>query len=214
MPVATWYVPTSGSSAGSSPYAGPSNASPYSSPTYPMSSFSPGPLSPPPLNYSRYAPLPALNGHIHDVFRDPSRHMLSFDVSCDPTYALSSLPPPVRVQAATSPCLPCVSITCDLFPGSIDIHPSSSKPGAFVTVADVIQGIIRGLREAVSREEIAMAAHVHDMPRVHKAFTRRCRRLGQQDHLRRIDFLMGAHRFVGLLSTSQNPDVWKLALSL
>ncbi|KAJ6627511.1 hypothetical protein B0H10DRAFT_1994944 [Mycena sp. CBHHK59/15] len=230
MPERTRYVQPFGSPTGGYPYVGTSSG--YPSPTYTVSSSlsaSPG-MTPPPMNHSRSlyacAPLPAINGHIHDALRAHSRPRMAFDVSYDPAYTVASSPvlsSRVLAEAATSPCLPCVSIISDLLPWRIDIHPSSSKPGAYVTVADVLNGIYHALRHPLSGEELA-ATPAAIVPSIRQAFHSRCSRLAYANDptaaksearrgIRRIDFLLGNHQFVGLLSTSQNPDVWKLVVS-
>ncbi|KAJ7688417.1 hypothetical protein B0H17DRAFT_1202966 [Mycena rosella] len=197
-------------------------------------SASPMGLTPPPFSHSRSlyacAPLPALTGmpgHIHDALSGRGRHMLAFDVSYDPAY--TGLSPRVLAEPATTPSLPCVIITCDYFPGGapMAIYPSSSKPGAlsYVTVADVLNGIYRGLRRQLRKEELdTMPVSQPYMASVHQAFYSRCRRLARtvdpaaadseaRKGIRLIDLLLGKHTFCGLLPTKENPDVWQLAVS-
>ncbi|KAJ7755616.1 hypothetical protein DFH07DRAFT_821177 [Mycena maculata] len=232
VPATTRYV------GGAFAYAS-SSTSPYPSPTYTMSSLStsPGPMSPPPFNHSRSlyacAPLPALNepGHVHNVLSGAHgrRHFMAFDVSYDPAYTVSASPvlsPRVLAEPATTPHLPCVTIMSDLFPWRISIYPSSSKPGAYVTVADVLNGIYRGLRQQVRRDELdTLPVPQPFVTAVRKAFHSRCSRVARagdpvaadseaRKGIRRMDFLLGNHMFAGLLPTSENPDVWKLVVSL
>ncbi|KAJ7499241.1 hypothetical protein FB451DRAFT_1204772 [Mycena latifolia] len=239
MPARTRYVQPVGSPSAAFPYVGSSNgASPYPSPTYTMSSLSASPplMTPPPFSHSRSlyacAPLPPLNGmpgSIHDVLSGArGRHMLAFDVSYDPAYTVSAssgLSPRVLAEPATTPPLPCVTISCDLFPWRVAIYPSSSKPGAYVTVADVLNGIYRDLRHRLRKEELAtMSASQPFMASVHQTFYHRCNMLARavdpaaadseaRKGIRRIDFLLGKHTFCGLLPTSETPDVWKLVVS-
>ncbi|KAJ7162545.1 hypothetical protein C8R43DRAFT_1123247 [Mycena crocata] len=206
-------------------YAGASTStSPYPSPTYTMSSLSPGTMTPPHFNHSRSlyacAPLPALNGetgHIHPVLSGAhGRHALTFDLSYDPTYTVSSSPvltPRVLAESATTPALPCVTIVSDLFPWRIAIYPSSSKPGACCTVADVLNGIYRELRQQVPKDELAAVPRAHRTS-VSQAYSTRMLTRPEADRaIRRIDFLLGNHRFCGLQPTSENPDVWRLTVS-
>ncbi|KAJ7507439.1 hypothetical protein B0H11DRAFT_1705347 [Mycena galericulata] len=150
---------------------------------------------------------------------------MAFNVSYDPAYASPSLSPRVLAEPATSPPLPCVTILSDLFPWRISIYPSSSKPGAYVTVADVLHGLYRGLRHRVRKEELeTISVPKPFIASVRQAFHNRCSRLARtvdpaaadseaRKGIRRIDFLLGNHMFTGLLPTSENPDVWKLAVS-
>ncbi|KAJ7122760.1 hypothetical protein C8R44DRAFT_621220 [Mycena epipterygia] len=147
---------------------------------------------------------------------------MAFDVSNDPAYTVS-LSPRVLAEPATTPCLPCVTIISDLFPWRISIHPSSSKPGAFVTVADVLHGLYRDFSRRLRREELESIS-VPFMTSLRQAFYSRCSRLARavdpaaadseaRKGIGRIDFLLGSHIFSGLLPTSENPDVWKLSVS-
>jgi len=153
---------------------------------------------------------------------------MAFDVSYDPAYTVSASPvlsSRVLAEPATTPALPCVTIVSELFPWRISIYPSSSKPGAFVTVADVLNGIYRGLRQQVRKEELEnISVPKPFIASVRQAFYSRCSRLARtvdpaaadseaRKGIRRIDFLLGNHMFAGLLPTSENPDVWKLAVS-
>ncbi|KAJ6510155.1 hypothetical protein C8R47DRAFT_1096884 [Mycena vitilis] len=228
MPSRTGYVPARSPSWGS-PYAGPSTPS-YPSPTYTQFSTSPGPSPPRPLNHSRplyaCAPLPALNCDIHPVLSAHGRHKPPIDIAHDPAYTFPALPvlsprvlaEPAATNGVTS--LPYFTIECAPFPWRIDVRPSSSKSGAYVTVADVFNSIYRGLHRRVPREELeAMSLSPHYISSVRRAFDSRCRSLAQVDPaaacaegIRRIDFLLGNSLFAGLLPiTSESPDAWKLA---
>jgi len=238
MPARTGYVQPAGSPPGGYyPYAGTPYAStstspyPYLSPTYTPSSFSasPGPMSPPPLNHSRSlyacAPLPALNCDIHPVLSAHSRHKTTLDVSCDPAYTFSTSPvlsPRVLAEPATTTCLPYFTITLDPLPWRVDVRLCSSKSGAYITVADVLNAVYLDLRRQVRKEELeAFPRHV--VSSAQQAFYSRCSRLATVDRvaadsearkgLRRIDFLFGNSLFAGLLPTSESPDSWKLTFS-
>ncbi|KAJ7638517.1 hypothetical protein FB45DRAFT_903109 [Roridomyces roridus] len=197
-------------------FSPPSSAAPqyYPSPYTPSGS----PMTPPPFNHSRslYAcsPLPPLNGHIHNLLSSRSGPALGFDVSSDPAHTLSSLlSPPVLAEPATTPCLPCVTIVSDLFPWRISIYPSSSKPGAYVTVADVLCGIYRELRQQVPADDHDLvSAPQHILDAASRSFYARCKRDASQRPrgLRRIDFLQGRRAFSGLSPTSESPDIWRL----
>jgi hypothetical protein len=239
MPARTRYVQPLGSPSGAFTYsAGSSNgaSSYYPSPTYTMSSLSasPGPMTPPqippPFLHSRSlyacAPLPALSGmpgHIHPALSGAhGRHTIVFDVASDP--ADLGLSPRVLAEPATSPPLPCLFILLPGTPWHISIHPSSSK-GAYVTVADVLTGIYRGLRRQVQKEEVeTLPVSQPFMASVRQAFYSRCSRLTRvvdaaavdseaRKGIRRIDFLLGNHMFRGLLATPDSPDMWKLSVS-
>ncbi|KAJ7228970.1 hypothetical protein GGX14DRAFT_416098 [Mycena pura] len=212
------------------PYASTST-SPYPSPTYAVSplSVSSGPVTTPPFNHTRSlyacAPLPALNGYIHPALDAHNTH-LTYDVSYDPSCTPSTPPifaPRVLAEAATTPSLPCVTVVSDCFPWRIAVYPSSRKAGAYVTVADVLHTIYRELHRQVRPEELQSAPpRVVDAARL--AHFSRCNRLAQAGDpvaaqseaykgIRRIDFLQGRHKFSGLLSTAETPDVWQLSVA-
>ncbi|KAJ7047685.1 hypothetical protein C8F04DRAFT_1059730 [Mycena alexandri] len=222
MPALTRYVQP----AGSPPRAFPTPAT-YPSPTYAYSSSSTSPwptTTPSPLNHSRplyaYAPLPSLNAELHPALA-PSRHMMALDVSYDPAYA--TLSPRVLAELATSPGLPCITIVFFRYPSwETTIHPSSSKCPAYVTVADVLNGVYRYLRRQAEPEELETVPPPH-MFSAHQALSRRCNELARMDPiaarsearkgLRRIDFLSGKSRFAGLLQTQDSPDRWQFSVS-
>ncbi|KAJ6539029.1 hypothetical protein B0H19DRAFT_1176787 [Mycena capillaripes] len=201
MPARTGYVQPAGSPPWGFPYAGTAHVTS-------------------PLNYSRCAPLPALDRDIHSVLSAHSRHKLALDVAYDPAYT-PGLSPRVLAEPATTARLPYFSMTCDVLPWCIDVRSSSSKSGAFVTIADVLNSIYRDLRRPVCREELeAMSLPPHVISSVRQAFHSRCSRLAQVDPtaaesearkgIRRIDFCRGNSLFGGLQPTDQSPDVWKL----
>ncbi|KAJ6567186.1 hypothetical protein DFH09DRAFT_918757 [Mycena vulgaris] len=151
---------------------------------------------------------------------------MTFDVSYDPAYTVSASPglsSRVLAEPATTPPLPCVTISCDLW--QFTIYPSSSKPGAFVTVADVLNGIYRDLRRPLRQDELdTLPVSQPFVASVRQAFYSRCSGLARaidpaaadseaRKGIRRIDFLLGNHMFGGLLPTSHSPDVWKLNVS-
>jgi hypothetical protein len=152
---------------------------------------------------------------------------MTLDVSYDPAYTVSASPvlsPRVLAEPAITAHLPYFTIVCDALPWHISIRPSSSKPGAYITVADVLNGIYRDLRRPVRTEELeVMALPPHFISSVRQAFYTRCSRLAQVDPaaansetrkgIRRIDFLLGNSLFAGLVPTKDSPDNWQLTFS-
>ncbi|KAF7331648.1 Na-Ca-ex domain-containing protein [Mycena kentingensis (nom. inval.)] len=210
MPARTLYYP--GSPASTSAYP--------MSPTYPSS---PAAFSPPPLNHSRspYActPLPPLQGEciLHWALDAQSSASLKYDVSRDPSAHSSPSPtspsPRVLAEPAISLALPCLTI---LVAGwRIPVYPSSRKPGACVTVADMLHAVYRALRQHVSWGEAAeIPRDALDAARfMHQARCRGLERIHTDEPLRRIDFLYGRRQFGGLVRTPESPDVWLLSVT-
>jgi hypothetical protein len=219
-------------------YSYPPTPSPTSSEsTLPSSS---GPLTPPPLNHAlspySYTSLPgegraipvdvakSVAVRIHDVLALSRQPKIAFDVSYDPsTTILASLTPRVLAAAATTPPLPSLTILSTFLPWNINIRPASQKPGAFVTVADVLTGLYRGLRLPVTPVEFDHIPTIADKERVNRAYEHRYERINRNDTVgayeerrkgvKRVDFLMGNHRFLGLSATVKAPDVWRLSVS-
>jgi hypothetical protein len=223
-------------------YSYPSTPSPtYSTSTLPSST---GPITPPPPRPYSYVPLPAVGKavpvdraipvdmaktvavRIHDVLALSRKPKITFDVSFDPSTTLLSslaLTPRVLAEAATTPPLASLTILSTFLPWNLNIRPASQKPGAFVTVADVLRGLYRSLRLPVTPAEFDHIPTVADRQLVSDAYEHRCERMNRKDPVgaseerskgvKRVDFLMRNHRFLGLSATVKAPDVWRLSVS-
>lgn len=202
------------------------------SPTYSTSTLSScGPPTPPPTTFVPLSPSGSSTSSssrrqhkgpvaIHTVLGYNLTPAFKFDVSCDPGQSLASVPeltPHVLGQPATSPPLSELVILNRHLPWRLSIQASSTKLDAFVTVADVLGGIYRALRLPVtsiehSRESSSRQADIT------QTFHQRCDRSagGIQEKtkgLKRVDFLTGNNRFLGLSKTDEGPNVWKLSLA-
>jgi len=172
-------------------------------------------MTPPPLDHLRspYActPLPIVEESIHTALRLPR---YNFDLSVDPTSTLASsssaLTPEIRAEPATSPPLSSVVILSEFLPWKLTIDASSPGPNSFVTVWDVIVGLYRALRLRVRTAELSYVPAKHQ-PFISKAFEHRWARQRdpavareeQTNGIKRIDFLMENHRFIGLTAVSE-----------
>lgn len=171
-------------------------------------------MTPPPLDHLRSpyacAPLPIVDESIHAALRLPR---FNFDLSLDPASTLASfsaLTPNVRAEPATSPPLSSVVILSEFLPWKLTINASSPGPNSFVTVWDVIEGLYRALRLRVRTAELSKAPAKHQ-PFISRAFERRWSRqrdpvLAREEQMKgikRIDFLMENHRFIGLTAVSE-----------
>jgi len=204
-------------------------------PALSFSSFSPASSAAPltPLSYSSALPGPSpyvvsfpTNSQatymtpvrMHALLQSSSSPALNFDVTQPPS-TITSHHKGISLRAlsepATKPPLTAITIVVPHLPWSITVHPSH---GTYVTVTDVLEGIYRKLRTNISAQEFHALPSEKDMRRVTVAYEQRYRRVrGSREYedekrsgVRRVDFLMGHTRFMGLSSTSSGPDVWFL----
>lgn len=93
-----------------------------------------------------------------------------------------------------------------------------AAPGnqAFVTVGDVLDAIYHALRTSITSEEFHMLPTERDRRRASSAYEERYRRIHtvreyedeKRRGVRRVDFLMGHTRFMGLSLRSAGTDAW------
>lgn len=213
----------------------PSTPSPsYSSSSLPSSS---GPLTPPESEKSyspyKYKALPQTSESWRIGFSpEPVRinPVLGLEHPLLVNYDLSNLPdsittprhhpltPRVLSEPATSPGLPSLTLVSGSLPWTLTIHPSSPKPDAFVTVADVLFTLYRILRLNVTPAEYGTLPSREARRRVNASYEHRHQRIGDERErdeekrkgVKRVDFLMGRNRFLGLSCIKRGPDVWEL----
>ena len=170
------------------------------------------------------SPLPTVPTQIHPALGFSHTPHLSYNVSLPPTTVtphLPSLSPTVLAESATNPPLPTLTIVHPYLPWPITITPSSGKPGAFITVSDVLRGIYHSLRLNVTPAEFKNLPSTEAQHRVNEAYRRRYKRITDArvyaeekgKGLKRVDFLVDKHRFMGLVSTQRGPTVWELSVS-
>jgi hypothetical protein len=123
-------------------------------------------------------------------------------------------------QPATHPPLQRLTIVHPLFMWNVEVLPSSSTSGAYVTVNDVLSTLHHELTRGVD------PAHYANLPSaerrcVDNAYFSRCsdvQDVNQRDHVKRrgvikLDFLAGRTHFMGLSGTTNGPDIWELNVS-
>lgn len=201
---------------------------PTPSPSYSSTSLpsSYGPVTPPPNQYipsQLYSPdaSAAQINPVLDLSNTGYPHLL-FDVSlpvANVRPSNPSLPPNTLGEYATSPPLPSLIITHpQLMSSKIIVTPAT---GRYVLVSDVLQKIYSYLR---SDENVASDYNVlpPDMQgRVQAAYMSRYRRipdassrqLEKSKLLKRVDFLTGFTKFMGLSKTVKGSNVWQLNVS-
>ncbi|KAF9501627.1 hypothetical protein BDN71DRAFT_725398 [Pleurotus eryngii] len=163
-------------------------------------------------------PLPRMTMQIHLALGYTTTPHLNYDISCHPstlTPAHSSLSPAILSEVATRPPLPSITLVSQYLPWKLEIKPTIRD---FVTVSDVINGMYRALRAAVSKAEYAALPSLAARQQVTDAYSHRCARIldpsakqvEMQKGLKRIDFFINKNRFIGLSSTSLGPHVWSI----
>jgi len=193
---------------------------PTPSPSYSVTSLpsSAGPITPPSL-YKPSLPLPAgVLVRIHPTLGfNPHTPPLLFDLSIPRTAARTNTSPPSHLsdrtllEPATYPPVDRLTLITKL-PWTLTIAPSSQP---FVAIIDVLEQLYRWLRLTVSQKEFDMESY--DSQRaITAAFHQRFNRdrqtaaVEKKKGLKRIDFLKGHNRFMGLSSTKDGPTVWAL----
>jgi len=147
-------------------------------------------------------------------YTDP---VISYDLSEQPQLSSAS---DGCSQPATSPPLQRLTIVHPLFMWNVEVFPSSSTPGAFVTVNDVLSTLYSELTPGVD------PAHYANLPPeerqcVDNAYFYRCshirdvnkRKYAEARGVIKLDFLAGQTRFKGLSGTTSGPDIWELNVS-
>lgn len=201
-----------------------------------LSSVSPDPLTPPPnqveLEPSIYCsskfPDHVELDSVEHPFKDIEIHyLLAFTPYTDPVISYDFSEPPNLTsisdgssQPATHPPLQRLTIVHPLFMWNVEVLPSSSTPGAYVTVGDVLSTLYHELTLGVNR------AHYTDLPPgerqcVDQAYFYRCSDIRDVNDRKdvmargviRLDLLAGRTRFKGLSGTTTGPDIWELNVS-
>ncbi|KAF8069275.1 hypothetical protein FPV67DRAFT_1116715 [Lyophyllum atratum] len=204
-------------------------------PALSFSSFSPAssgaPLTPPSYSGGLPGPSPYVVSfpksgqasymstvRMHALLQSSSSPALNFDLTQHPSTITShhqGISQRALSEPATKPPLASLTLLIPHLPWTVTVHASY---GPYVTVTDVLEGIYRKLRANISSHEFNSLPSEKDRRRVTSAYEQRYRRIrGSRDYedekrqgVRRVDFLMGHTRFMGLSSSSSGPEVWIL----
>ncbi|KAJ8081442.1 hypothetical protein AAF712_012259 [Marasmius tenuissimus] len=152
----------------------------------------------------------------HNLIGYSHQPALNFDVTLPISTLTSryqSLSSLLLAEPAVTPALSSLVLTTHHLPWSITIFPSN---GYYVTVRDMLDAIYHALRKNVSQHEYQSC---RDKLRVNEAYQRRYSRIrdyhaSRQEKasgVKRVDFLCGKTRFMGISPTSRR-DVWELRL--
>jgi len=141
---------------------------------------------------------------------------INYDVSHMPDTASANVqasPIPLdshRHTAATNPPISVLSLKSDLLPWHCEIHASTHR---YITVEDVLYQLYRFLRIPGTPEEYDAIPSQRMRDQIMESCKRRCLCAeGQNQVLRRVDFLIGRTTFMGLSGTKLGPDVLVLNL--
>ena len=119
-------------------------------------------------------------------------------------------------EPATTPPRPFLTITSIHLPWIVKVYASN---GVYVTVEDVFDSIYRTLRTNITGTEFNLLSKQDDQRRATRTYEKRYRRLRantvaydaeKRGGMKRVDFLMGHTKFLGLSSSSHRPDEWQL----
>lgn len=178
------------------------------------------PTSPEPANYSLqqsaqhqiriHRILYQASGLHFDAGMTLQPRLVSFDAPSGRASPFFEYDPSVLAEAATSPPLPSILLTCDQLPWGIRV--SSSLPNLFVTNYDVLQAIHLNLRISVVQAEWAFCRTPEDQEVIVQTFERRIRRLSTESaraeerakFVRRIDCLMGMTKLVRIIPSEES----------
>lgn len=206
---------------------------PAPSPSYSLSSLpsSSGPITPPSLPGVLPGPSPyafslpparprsksRVRPRVHALLALNRSPPVNYDLSLHPSTMSThhiSLSTITLAESAVHPPLPLLTLVSPHMPWSISVSASSN--GAYVTVSDVYSAIYRSLRQNILPVEYHALPSDRDKRRVSAAYETRYRRLrGSRDYdhekragVKRVDFLMGHTKFLGLTSTDSGNGVF------
>jgi hypothetical protein len=158
----------------------------------------------------RVQPHPLLAFHHHP--------MVIYDVSLHPSSAIATRghTHAVLAESAMIPPVPFLTIISPYLRWSISVVPSPHQR-AFVSVSDVLEAIYHGLRHLFTEHEYLHLSR-GEQKAIRASYKRRYGRIPERRHaekerlggLKRVDFLMGRTRFLGLSPSTDGPDVWVL----
>ncbi|KAF8172979.1 hypothetical protein K438DRAFT_1611256 [Mycena galopus ATCC 62051] len=154
----------------------------------------------------------------HNLIAFSSCPLLTYDISLPPSSISThyiGVSSAGFVESAAYPPQSCITLVTPHLPWSI-VVPASN--GSYVTVGDVLSTLHSGLRVNVTPTEFAALGTLKLQRRVSTAYQRRYeQRRGLRGYaeekaqgVKRVDFLMGFTKFLGISPTSGGSDVWQL----
>ena len=212
-----FYSPRQALSSPSTPAAAPTPITPPST-GYGLPGPSPYVLSYVPQNPTTSGPYPGVF-YAHPLLDSSS---VTYDLMEHPSTILTSNNYSLSVRTfhepATTPPLPFLTVTSIHLPWVIKVYACN---GVYVTLEDVFDSIYRNLRTNITGAEFNLFSNQDDQRRATRAYEKRYRRLRntrayeeeKRGGMKRVDFLMGHTKFLGLVNTSRHPDEWQLRIA-
>ncbi|KAJ3805957.1 hypothetical protein EV368DRAFT_78710 [Lentinula lateritia] len=168
-------------------------------------------------------PAPITRIHYLLAFSPYQLPPIPYHISTHPSITKSFISADVLSEPATDPPVSSLIITCPHLQWEFPVTPSSRKASC-VSVIDVLYALYRGLRIAVHPVEYKALPSPEAVVNVNEAYYSRCnsileaqaRQEEQSKGIKRVDFLIGRTRFLGLSKKSRRRDdglVWELNLS-
>ena len=197
------------------------------------------PTPPPELEYSSTggayprSPYPQPNNEIYPDQIDPksmqihfllaytpyAEPALSYDLTLHPDSLNDQISLATSYEPATQPPMRTIFIICPQLKQWDPIEVTAAGSGGeYVTVDDVLTTIYVHLRNAVSHSEYASCTERQAVDAAWLARWGRIQDTGLRaaEHMKgvkRVDFLFGQNRFLGLSGTLRGPDIWELNVS-
>ena len=124
----------------------------------------------------------------------------------------------VLSEPATFPSISILTISSPHLPWTTKVYASN---GSFVSLEDVLSAIYHSLRKNITSQEFNSLPTSDDRRRATRAYEQRYRRqrssrdyeTEKQGGMKRIDFLMGHTRFLGISNHSRRAGEWSLNVS-
>ena len=209
----------------------------FYSPRHAVSSPSPEPtpITPPSTGYGLPGPSPYVLSYApHNpttsvpyagpVYAHPllDSSSITFDLMEHPSTILTrnnySLSVRTLREPATTPPLSFLTITSIHLPWVIKVYASNAL---YVTLEDIFDSIYRNLRTNITSAEFNLFSKQEDQRRATRAYEKRYRRHRntrayeeeKRGGMKRVDFLMGHTKFLGLSNSSRHPDEWQLRIA-
>lgn len=165
-------------------------------------------------------PQPKYPAHIrpHPLLDSSS---MFFDMREHPSYiTYHQAPLSSRMLSESAFTQPIRTITITTAHLKLTIRISASN-GSYLTLRDVLDGMYNALRKNITPAEFNALPTPKDRQRATREYENRYRRLRsssayeeeKRQGMKRVDFLMGMTRFVGLSSSGHGPDSWVLSHS-
>ncbi|KAG7096467.1 hypothetical protein E1B28_003900 [Marasmius oreades] len=182
--------------------------------------------------YALYKPTNVLHPHLpirlhfllaFSPYKTPAIH---YDLSLPFSIIQQSPSNSILTEPATEPPVSSLTITSPILKWSITVTPPPSllprqSPIPYVTVLDVLMALMRDMNIPVTSSEYQTLPSHDATAKVNEAYFQRCRNIADSASrtveeargVKRVDFLMGCNKFLGLSSRTSSRTgemIWEL----